>query len=78
MIPIEKAPEAILLFLECGCAAERVQLHPTGQAVLVRIVERCETHRAEPERFRAIVSGELVSPYVRTPATLDARCRPRL
>lgn len=66
MTPIEKTQHGMLLFLKCGCAAFRLLEHPTGAAFLVRIEQACESHPVdEPERIRAILRGELVSPFTR-------------
>jgi hypothetical protein len=65
MMTIEKAPHGSLVFLKCGCAAQKMLEHPTGAAFLVQITEACATHASEIERVRAILRGELVSPFTR-------------
>jgi hypothetical protein len=65
MMPIEKTPHGSLVFLNCGCAAIRLLEHPTGAAFLVEITEACATHASETERIRAVLRGELVSPFTR-------------
>jgi hypothetical protein len=65
MIPIEKTPHNAVIFLTCGCAAQRMLDHPTGAAFLVQVFEPCASHRTESARVRAVSRGELVSPFTR-------------
>ena len=66
MTPIEKTQHGMLLFLKCGCAAFRLLEHPTGAAFLVKIQQACQSHPADgPEGIRAVLRGELVSPFTK-------------
>ena len=71
MIPIEHTRDGSIMFLGCGCSGWRLLAHPTGAAVAVVVVQPCEAHADAPARFRSVAKGELVSPFTRTPATLD-------
>jgi hypothetical protein len=71
MTPIEQTKDGALMFLACGCSAWRLLAHPTGAAVGVQVVQPCQAHATDVGRFRSVKKGELVSPFTRTPATLD-------
>ena len=70
MIPIEQTPTGMLVFLRCGCAALRLLTHPTGAAALVTVQQACDTHSGD--HVRSVPRGEMVSPFVRTPVSLDS------
>ena len=76
MIPIEQTRDGTMLFLSCGCSGWRLLPHPTGAAVAVVVVRSCEAHAGAQSRFRSVAKGEMVSPFVRAPVTLDP-IRPR-
>ena len=71
MIPVEQTRDGTVMFLACGCSAWRLLAHPTGSAVAVVTVRPCEAHAADPARFRSVKQGELVSPFTRTPETIN-------
>jgi hypothetical protein len=71
MIPIQQTSQGMVVFLECGCAALRHRTHPTGAAALVEIIRPCDVHVTEPERFRALLKDQRVTPFVRTPVSPD-------
>ena len=71
MTPIEQTRDGTVMFLNCGCSVWRLLAHPTGAAVAVAVVRACDAHAADPARFRSIKKGELVSPFTRTPVTID-------
>jgi hypothetical protein len=71
MMAIEKTPHGSFVFLTCGCGATRLREHPTGAAFLVKIQKACASHVAEKERIRAVLRGELVSPFTRELANVS-------
>jgi hypothetical protein len=76
MIPIEQTRDGSMMFLGCGCSGWRLLPHPTGAAIAVVVVKRCEVHAGDESMFRSVPKGEMVSPFVRTSVTLDP-IRPR-
>jgi hypothetical protein len=68
---IQESLHGMLIFLSCGCAVSRDLSHPTGEAVLVAMIQPCENHRHERIRFRAVPKDEIVLPWVRTPLHID-------
>jgi hypothetical protein len=71
MTSIERTTHGMVVFLDCGCAAWRGLTHPTGEAVLVEIIERCQSHASDRTRFRAVRKGEQVKPWVRSPVQIN-------
>ena len=71
MIPVGQTFTGTLVFLNCGCAGWRHLTHPTGAAVLVGIVRRCQAHADEAIEFRAVPASEPVKPWVQVPTQLE-------
>jgi hypothetical protein len=72
MIPIEQTSQGMVVFLDCGCAAWRHLTHPTGAAALVEVFHPCEAHSTDSLRFRSVLKGVMVSPFVRTLVNADS------
>jgi hypothetical protein len=65
MVPIEQVQVDTLIFLQCGCSALRWISHPTGAAVLVKILQPCVPHGIERIEAQGLRKGTLVSPLTR-------------
>lgn len=69
--PIGQTSHGMIVFLDCGCAGWRHLTHPTGEAVLVEVIEPCRAHASERIRFCSVRKEATVSPWVRSLVHID-------